>query len=161
LSRYNLERFRQAQDDASSGFEAALAEISSGRKRSHWIWYIFPQLAGLGSSALSEIYGIDGPGEAAEYLKDPLLSRRLLTMTTAVAKRLDGGVPLAVLMGSGIDATKLMSSLTLFGYVASEIDKSQPHETYEALAGAAEAVLKAGESQGYQRCRFTLDRLRA
>ena len=155
----NLERFRQAQGDASAGFEIALAEIRAGRKRSHWIWYIFPQLAGLGSSALSEMYAIEGPEEAAEYLKDPVLSERLLTITTAVADRLSNGVPLAVLMGSQIDATKLMSSLTLFGHVASELQKHQPRETYEALAGAAEAVLKAGESEGYERCRFTLDRL--
>jgi uncharacterized protein (DUF1810 family) len=92
-------------------------------------------------------------------LKDPVLSQRLLTITTAVAERLSNGVPVAVLMGSRIDATKLMSSLTLFGYVASELQKSQPHETYVALAGAAEAVLKAGESEGYERCRFTLERL--
>jgi uncharacterized protein (DUF1810 family) len=161
LSHYNLERFRQAQGEASSGFETALAEIRSGRKRSHWIWYIFPQLAGLGSSALSETYAIEAPEEAAEYLKDPLLSERLLTITTAVADRLSNGVPLAVLMGSRIDATKLMSSLTLFGHVASELQKHQPRETYEALAGAAEAVLKAGESEGYERCRFTLERLGA
>ena len=159
MSHYNLERFRQAQGEATSGFDTALSEISLGRKRSHWIWYIFPQLAGLGSSALSEMYAIDGPEEAAEYLKDPVLSQRLLTITTAVAERLTKEVPLATLMGSRIDATKLMSSLTLFGHVASELQKSQPGETYEALAGAAEAVLKAGESQGYQRCRFTLDRL--
>jgi uncharacterized protein (DUF1810 family) len=160
LSHYNLERFRLAQGEANSGFETALAEIRAGRKRSHWIWYIFPQLAGLGSSALSEMYAIDGPEEAAEYLKDPVLSQRLLTITTAVAERLSNGVPVAVLMGSRIDATKLMSSLTLFGYVASELQKSQPHETYVALAGAAEAVLKAGESEGYERCRFTLERLK-
>jgi uncharacterized protein (DUF1810 family) len=159
LSHYNLERFRLAQGEANSGFETALAEIRAGRKRSHWIWYIFPQLAGLGSSALSEMYAIEGAEEAAEYLKDPALSQRLLTITTAVAERLSNGVPLAVLMGSRIDATKLMSSLTLFGHVASELQKSQPRETYVALAGAAEAVLKAGESEGYERCRFTLERL--
>jgi uncharacterized protein (DUF1810 family) len=159
LSQYKLERFRQAQGEASSGFETALEEIRAGRKKSHWIWYIFPQLAGLGSSALSEMYAIDGSGEAAEYLKDPVLSQRLLTITTAVAERLTNGVPLAALMGSRIDATKLMSSLTLFGHVASALQKSQPGETYEGLAGAAETVLEAGESEGYQRCRFTLERL--
>ena len=159
MSTHNLDRFRKAQSQSNSGFETALAEIRSGQKRSHWIWYIFPQLAGLGSSSLSEMYAIDGAEEATEYLKDPVLSQRLLTMTTAVAERVREGVPLAVLMGSRIDATKLMSSLTLFEHVAAGLHKSQPHETYEALAGAAEAVLKAGESQGYQRCRFTLDRL--
>lgn len=159
MSHYNLERFRQAQDDPGSGFETALAEIRSGRKRSHWIWYIFPQLAGLGSSALSEMYAIEGPEEATAYLKDPVLSQRLLTMTAAVAERLSSGAPLAVLMGSRIDAAKLMSSLTLFGHVAAELHRRHPDETYDALAGAAEAAIKAGESEGYQRCRFTLERL--
>jgi uncharacterized protein (DUF1810 family) len=159
VSHCNLERFRQAQGETGSGFETALAEIRSGRKRSHWIWYIFPQVAGLGSSALSEMYAIDGPEEAAEYLKDPALSQRLLSITIAVAERLNNGVPLATLMGSRIDATKLMSSLTLFGHVAAALHKSQPGETYRALAAAADAVLKAGASEGYQRCRFTLERL--
>ena len=105
------------------------------------------------------MYAIDGAEDAAEYLKDPVLSQRLLTITSAVVERLSNGVPLAVLMGSRVDATKLMSSLTLFGHVAAELQKSQPRETYAALAGAAEAVLKAGESEGYERCRFTIDRL--
>jgi uncharacterized protein (DUF1810 family) len=154
LSTRGLERFRTAQNDRHAGFEVALAEIRSGQKQSHWIWYIFPQLAGLGSSSLSQMYAIDGADEAAEYLKDPVLSERLLT---AVAELVNSGVPLATVMGSRIDATKLMSSLTLFGRVASALQKSQPRETYDAIGIAAEAVLKAGESQGYERCKFTLD----
>jgi uncharacterized protein (DUF1810 family) len=155
LSTHNLERFRTAQSDAHAGFEVALAEIRSGRKRSHWIWYIFPQLAGLGTSSLSQMYAIDGAEEAAEYLKDPMLSEHLLTITIAVAERLKSGVPLATLMGSRIDATKVMSSLTLFGRVAAALQKSEPSEIFGALAGVAETVLKAGESQGYERCGFT------
>jgi uncharacterized protein (DUF1810 family) len=156
---HDLKRFTEAQRETNAGFEAALAEIRSGQKRSHWIWYIFPELAGLGSSSLSQMYAIHGAEEAAEYLKDPVLSQRLLSITSAVVERLSSGVPLATLMGSRVDATKLMSSLTLFGRVAAELQKSQPHETFAALAGAAEAVLKAGESEGYERCRFTLARI--
>jgi uncharacterized protein (DUF1810 family) len=148
LSTRNLERFRTAQSDAHAGFEVALAEIRSGRKQSHWIWYIFPQLTGLGTSSLSQMYAIDGAEEAAEYLKDPVLSERLLTITIAVAEHLDNGVPLATLMGSRIDATKVMSSLTLFGRVAAALRNSDPRETFAALAGVAETVLKAGESEG-------------
>jgi uncharacterized protein (DUF1810 family) len=159
LSTHNLERFKKAQSETHAGFDAALAEIRSGQKRSHWIWYIFPQLAGLGTSSLSQMYAIDGAEEAAEYLKDPVVSERLLTITIAVGERLSTGAPLATLMGSRIDATKVMSSLTLFEHIAADLQKSHPRETYAALAGAAEAVLKAGESQGYQRCPFTLDRL--
>ena len=159
MSTHNLERFRTAQNDPHAGFEVALAEIRSGQKQSHWIWYIFPQLAGLGASSLSQKYAIDVAEEAAEYLKDPVLSERLLTITTAVAEHLNSGVPLDTVMGSRIDATKLMSSLTLFGRVAAALQKSQPRETYDAIAAAAETVLKAGESEGYQRCRFTLEQL--
>jgi uncharacterized protein (DUF1810 family) len=156
LSTRNLERFRTAQSDPHAGFEVALAEIKFGQKQGHWIWYIFPQLAGLGTSSLSQMYAIDGVEEAAAYLKDPVLSERLLTITIAVAERLNSGVPLATLMGSRIDATKVMSSLTLFGRVAAALQKSEPRETVGALAGVAETVLKAGESQGYERCKFTL-----
>jgi uncharacterized protein (DUF1810 family) len=156
VSTHNLERFRTAQSDAHAGYEVALAEIRSGQKQSHWIWYIFPQLAGLGTSSLSQMYAIDGADEAAEYLQDPVLSERLLTITIAVAERLNSGVPLATLMGSRIDATKLMSSLTLFGRVAAALQKTEPCAAFGALADAAETVLKAGESQGYERCKFTL-----
>lgn len=155
-----LERFKKAQSGAESGFESALAEIKSGRKRGHWIWYIFPQLSGLGSSPVSEMYAIESPGEAAEYLRDPTLSVRLLSITTAVAERLRDGASLPSLMGSRTDALKLVSSLTLFACVADELHRTDPRETYRELAQTAEDVLKEAESQGYPRCRVTLERLR-
>ena len=80
-----LERFKTAQESPGSGFDTALAEIRAGRKRSHWIWYIFPQLAGLGGSARSKTFAIEGEGEAEEYLRDPLLRARLLEITAAAA----------------------------------------------------------------------------
>jgi uncharacterized protein (DUF1810 family) len=160
MSTDNLERFKTAQSDPVSGFEAALAEIKSGRKRSHWIWYVFPQLSGLGTSSLSELYAIEAPAEAVEYLEDPVLSVRLLTITTAAAERVREGVPLATLMGSRVDVTKLVSSLTLFAHVAGDLSRSRPSATLEDLVAAAGAVLEAAESEGYPRCRFTLDHLR-
>src|SRR4051812_17946964 len=84
----DLTRFRDAQDQAHSGFDAALREIRAGRKQSHWIWYIFPQLAGLGSSSLSRFYALRDTVEAADYLRDHTLRDRLLTMTIAVRDQL-------------------------------------------------------------------------
>ena len=86
-----LQRFTDAQDQRGSGFESALAEMQSGRKRGHWIWYVFPQLAGLGQSSMAQIYGIDGVAEAEAYLRDPILRRRLLTIALAVAEQLRRG----------------------------------------------------------------------
>src|ERR1700676_2853409 len=105
----DLERFKKAQDLPDSGFEAALAEIRSGRKQGHWIWYVFPQLSGLGASMASQTYGITDVAEAVEYLHDPVLRSRL-TMTTTVAERVKSGpgVSLGTLMGSSIDVRKLV-----------------------------------------------------
>ena len=101
-----LQRFTDAQDQAVSGFQSALSEIHAGGKRSHWIWYVFPQLSGMGHSAASRAYGLDGVEEAEEYLRDPLLRSRLLTIASAVAEQLAGKrVTLLHLMGSSIDAT--------------------------------------------------------
>ena len=78
---YNLDRFLPAQ---SRDYETALAEISNGRKRSHWMWYIFPQLAGLGSSAMSNAYAIRSVAEAVAYLRHPVLGPRLTACAEAV-----------------------------------------------------------------------------
>src|SRR5690242_17701483 len=78
---YNLQRFVDAQEPV---FTRALAELKQGRKRGHWIWFIFPQLKGLGHSANSEFYGISGLPEAVAYLEHPVLGPRLLECTRAV-----------------------------------------------------------------------------
>ena len=72
-----LKRFALAQDDPREGYVMALRELRAGRKLSHWIWYIFPQLRGLGRSEYSSLYGIDFFEEARSYLEDPLLGRRI------------------------------------------------------------------------------------
>jgi uncharacterized protein (DUF1810 family) len=150
---FDLDRFSRAQDGAS-GFTTALAELQSGRKRSHWIWYIFPQLAGLGQSAAAIHYGLQGVPEAAAYLRDPVLRDRLLRVTDAVLTELqrDPAPALAGVMGSDIDALKLVSSMTLFREVARRIDDRE-------LATKADAILKAAASQGYRECEFTLSKL--
>lgn len=111
---YNLERFRKAQ---SHEYETALAEIKNGRKESHWIWYIFPQLKELGYSSTAKYYGLDGRREAEVYLKDDVLRTRLIEISEALLS-LDSSDPLEV-MGYP-DNLKLRSSMTLFALVSPE-----------------------------------------
>lgn len=92
-------------------YDTALTEILNGRKRSHWMWFIFPQLKGLGRSAMSEYYGIDGESEAREYLTHPVLGNRLREISEALAD-LDTNDAHSV-FGSP-DDMKLRSSMTLF-----------------------------------------------
>lgn len=154
-----LERFKNAQDQLDSGFEAALSEIQGGRKRGHWIWYVFPQLAGLGVSAASRTYAIRDIAEARAYLRDVVLCERLLTSTTAVAEHVSRGTSLEALMGSWLDAQKLVSSLTLFGEVARSLYAAEGLEAGEALADVADRVLDAAQREGLPRCGFTCERV--
>jgi uncharacterized protein (DUF1810 family) len=155
-----LQRFKEAQDQSISGFESALSEIRAGGKRSHWIWYVFPQLAGLGQSSASRMYGLDGVAEAREYLSDSLLRSRLLTIANAVAEHLERPrVSLEQVMGSSIDAAKLVSSMTLFGAVATRLHVEEGLDEHATLARTAERILRAAAAEGYPRCQFTLDRL--
>jgi uncharacterized protein (DUF1810 family) len=158
---FRLERFKTAQSSADSGFDAALKEIQAGGKRGHWIWYIFPQLSGLGSSPASQAYGIDSADEAAEFLRDSELRSRLLTITNAVARQLAPPkmMSLPALMGSDIDARKLVSSLTLFGSVARKLQAAESGDEYDEIVDAAQEVLAAAAAQGYARCAYTLRRL--
>ena len=103
-------RFKEAQE-RFVGYEKALEEIRQGEKKSHWIWYIFPQLRGLGRSHNSEYYGIASLDEAKEYLGDPVLKQRLLEISEALLEH--KGQDIHRIMG-GIDAKKLCSSTTLF-----------------------------------------------
>jgi len=151
-----LERFREAQSSPNAGHEAALEEVRAGRKRGHWIWYVLPQLHGLGTSAMSETYGIDGRDEAVEYLRDPTLRDRYLELTAAIAEQLRRSPPasLCVLMGSDIDALKTVSSLTLFGRVADQLG-AESKQCLE-IAALAREVLGVADAQGYPPCRRTL-----
>ncbi len=142
-----LNRFLDAQNASFAGYAAALAEIRAGGKRSHWIWYVFPQLAGLGQSPAAETYGIHGRAEANAYLQHPVLRGRLLEISTAVLDQLQRGVPLATLMGSDIDALKLVSSMTLFNLAAATAD--------EEVADTTSAVLDRAAAEGYPACAFT------
>lgn len=105
---YLLERFIAAQ---ANSYETALAEIRRGAKRSHWMWFIFPQIAGLGSSAMAQRYAIASLDEAQAYLDHPLLGPRYRESVAAL-QDLAGTTAEAVF--GGMDAIKLRSSLTLF-----------------------------------------------
>lgn len=107
---FNLERFVQAQD-ANGTYHRALGELADGSKESHWMWFIFPQVAGLGQSPTSRRYAITSLAEARAYLGHPVLGPRLLECARAVAAHT--GVS-AVRIFGGIDARKLQSSMTLF-----------------------------------------------
>ena len=104
----NLDRFLKAQ---AGSYDAALREICAGQKRSHWIWYIFPQIQGLGFSSTAQYYAIEDLAEAKAYLAHPTLRTRLLEISEALLT-LSSSDPLDV-MGSP-DDLKLRSSMTLF-----------------------------------------------
>jgi uncharacterized protein (DUF1810 family) len=108
--RHDLQRFVDAQD-ASGTYERALAELRAGRKTSHWMWFVFPQIAGLGQSEMSRRYAIASPEEARAYLEHPVLGPRLVECAEALLPH-EGKSAEAIL--GGIDATKLRSSMTLF-----------------------------------------------
>jgi uncharacterized protein (DUF1810 family) len=111
LQANSLQRFLDAQ---RADYPAALAEITAGRKRSHWMWYIFPQLRGLGYSEMAHRYGITGAAEAAAYLAHPVLGQRLLEISRALLAL--PGSNATTVMGSP-DDLKLRSSMTLFAQV--------------------------------------------
>jgi uncharacterized protein (DUF1810 family) len=109
---FNLERFVEAQNGV---YETALAELRAGRKRTHWMWFIFPQIEGLGHSAMAQRYAIRSADEAAAYLAHPVLGPRLRACAAAVASHADRGVD--EIFGHP-DNLKFHSSMTLFADVA-------------------------------------------
>ena len=111
-AQFDLDRFVAAQRGV---FGTALEELRSGRKRSHWMWFIFPQMRGLGQSATSHRYGVVNAGEAAAYLAHPLLGARLREATDAVLALRD--VSVSEIFGSP-DDLKFRSCMTLFAAVA-------------------------------------------
>jgi uncharacterized protein (DUF1810 family) len=146
---FNLGRFRDAQDRHGS-FTRAMTELRAGRKTSHWIWWVFPQVRGLGSSPTSVRFAMSGRDEAIAYLTDETLRSRLLEGIRLVHEQLRGpsGTQMDHLMGSEIDALKLVSSMTLFAGIAGDA-------RVRALAGITELrilandILEAAQAAGY------------
>ena len=110
---HDIDRFVTAQAQL---YDRALAELRHGRKTSHWMWFVFPQIAGLGRSDTARFYAIRNAAEARAYLAHPVLGARLIEATAAVTAA--GGSAEAIL--GGIDAVKLRSSMTLFATVADD-----------------------------------------
>lgn len=110
---FELQRFVDAQKGV---FDSTLSEIRNGAKRSHWMWFVFPQLAGLGQSPMSRRYAIRSPDEAKAYLDHPLLGDRLRKSVEALLAW--SGKRDAIAIFGAVDAMKLRSSLTLFAAAA-------------------------------------------
>ncbi|MBO4319500.1 MAG: DUF1810 domain-containing protein [Treponema sp.] len=136
---HDLTRFKKAQEH---NYETALTEIRSGQKQSHWMWYIFPQLAGLGFSEISQYYGIKGIEEAREYIADDFLRSHLVEISEGLLALESNN---ATLVMGYPDDLKLKSSMTLF-LLASGHDSK-----YEKEARVFKAVLDkyfGGEMDG-------------
>ncbi|ASQ45491.1 DUF1810 domain-containing protein [Legionella clemsonensis] len=151
----NLQRFHEAQKD---NYQNAHDEIASGRKRGHWIWYIFPQLKSLGSSATAQKYGIKDFEEACAYLKDPLLFQHYQEMVELVTDKLAKNIPPATLMNGVVDAQKLVSSLTLFRLAAEYLTKSENNSSLDfyKLEASCSKALNSLAHEGYLACEETM-----
>lgn len=110
--RYNLNRFIEAQDKI---YSKVLKELQEGRKRSHWMWYIFPQFKHLGYSYNAKFYGISCKDEATKYLSNPILAQRLKEVTEIILNLPTNN---AVEVFGDIDSLKLCSSMTLFDFIS-------------------------------------------
>ena len=111
----DVERFVQAQDDGGT-YDRALAELRAGRKTSHWMWFVFPQVQGLGHSAMAQRYAVTGLDEAVAYLAHPVLGPRLRECCEALVALPEPATAVAVL--GAVDGVKLRSSMTLFARAA-------------------------------------------
>lgn len=154
----SLQRFHQAQASQWGGYATALAEMRAGRKSSHWIWYIFPQIDGLGRSSTAREYALRDLPEACAYLRDSLLRERYEEITNAVAEHLSRGAPVEELMGGATDAHKLVSSLTLFHAAATELAQDDNNPGFQRLANLCDTLLQRLGTQDYPPCEFTLER---
>ena len=111
----DINRFVRAQEETYSGYAQALNEIKAGRKTNHWIWYIFPQLKGLGRSGMADLYGIANREEAEQYLNHDVLGARIREITEALLEH-KGKSALDIL--GHIDAIKVRSCMTMFDCIS-------------------------------------------
>ena len=147
----DLLRFVEAQRDT---FERALGEIDAGRKQSHWMWFTFPQVSGLGVSPISQRYAIASSEEAEAYLQHPVLRARYLRLVDAVRHQvIEEGISIGALFASP-DDSKLVSSLTLFAAVARRADPALPD--LATFVTHADEILRAAATEGLAQCMTTL-----
>jgi uncharacterized protein (DUF1810 family) len=150
MGAVDLQRFVDAQRDS---YQRALGEIEAGRKSSHWMWYVFPQVSGLGLSSTSVRYAIRSVEEANAFLGHPVLGERYRRIVDAVWHQVvENGVTIRDLFGSPDDA-KLVSSLTLFAGVARQ--HGSPDVDLVELIEKAEEILQAADAQGFGPCTTT------
>jgi uncharacterized protein (DUF1810 family) len=136
----DLDRFR---DGYRNDFDQALSELAGGRKRTHWMWFIFPQINGLGSSPTAAHYAIRSRAEAEAFLNDPLLGPGYRRLVDVVRNQVvDTGVGIRHLFGRP-DDHKLVSSLTLFAAVAADLD-----DTWTPLVTHAHEILDEAAAEG-------------
>jgi len=153
----SLSPFHKAQASPADGYDTALAEIRRGRKTSHWIWYMFPQIEGLGRSSAAHAYAIRDLAEACEYLRDPILRAHYEEIADAVSDQLAHGRALEDLMGGSTDALKLVSSLTLFRAAAQSLAGEDP--AFDSLAQRCDSILEQASAGGHLPCAQTLARV--
>ena len=133
-----LNRFIGAQNPI---YDDVVAELEAGHKRTHWMWFIFPQIAGLGTSTTSKRYSISSLDEARQYLAHPVLRSRL-EQCCRVLLGLDTDLSATEILGS-IDAAKLQSSMTLFAHVATTENPIFEHVLYRLYGGATDVRTEA------------------
>ena len=134
----DLQHFLDAQDARCGGatvYEVARAELERGRKATHWIWFIFPQIP-LGTSPMAARYALHHREDAEAYLAHAILGARLVDMATLVLGHLERGSAPDMLMGSTIDALKLASSMTLFERVAAASHPARAQHVFEVVLDA-------------------------
>jgi uncharacterized protein (DUF1810 family) len=136
--RFSLARFEIAQDEGGT-YERAVSELRAGRKRGHWMWFVFPQIAGLGQSSMSQTYAISSLAEASAYLEHPVLGARLIECTE-ILTQLTARTAQDVF--GAIDAVKLRSSMTLFAAAASD-DRLFRQVLADYFDGATDAVTES------------------
>lgn len=146
----SLSRYIEAQNDPDAGYAVALHEIRTTGKRSHWVWYVFPNLGGLGSSANAQNFALRDLEEAIAFMHHPVLGDRLQEICDAIVGRLNSGSDLITLMGSRIDVLKLVSCMTLFAGLAQQECR---------LSQESSAILNAARGEGFPPCDFTAARL--
>ena len=147
MSDIDLRRFH---DGYNLDFDHALSEINGGQKHSHWMWFIFPQIAGLGSSPTAAAYAIRSRAEAEAFLRDPVLGPAYQRLVNAVRTQVvDHGVTVRSLFGRP-DDQKLVSSLTLFSGIAADLG-----DEWASMVAQANDVLDCATEQGLPRCAAT------
>ncbi|KTD09077.1 hypothetical protein Lgra_2312 [Legionella gratiana] len=154
---HHIQRFIEAQQgkDLYPAYKNAYAEIKTGKKQSHWIWYIFPQLGTLGYSSTAKYFGITDLNEACEFLQNKALFKNYYEITHLVLQQLEK-TPISTLMGGTVDAQKLVSSLTLFREAASFLisQGNTTHDFIRLIACCDQIFIKIA-SQGYFPCEQT------